>query len=146
MKQSTVKHVKRKTGQPRPGAGTGGRRALLRFFCSFFPAFCLILVCAGCGLFRNSAPPGGVSSRTPKPVYEMPPRTKPKLYLDVSSWNEEIDWAAVKEAGVSGVILRIARYNLEIDSRFDEYYSGAKENGLSVGCYFFMNARTEEQA
>ena len=122
-----------------------GKNSILRLFCCFF-LFCftvfMLFGCASSG--RNTG--HSAATATSKPVYEMPPRMTPKLYIDVSAWNEEIDWTAVKESGVTGAILRIARYNLDMDPYFDEYYKGAKENGIKVGCYYFMNAQNEEEA
>lgn len=118
------------------------RSALRCFVCGFL--FCFIAtVLSGCaGIGGNSD-----ALQTPKPVYEMPDRlSSPQLYIDVSAWNAEIDWTAVKEAGVTGAILRIARYNLGIDPLFDTYYKEAKENGIKVGCYYFMNAQSEKEA
>ena len=107
-----------KRKQKSEGAQEYRKRRTLRCFCCLL-LFCLFPVvffsgCAVSGGNRGHAP------ATPKPVYEMPPRMTPKLYIDVSAWNENIDWAAVKNAGVSGAILRIARYNLEFDPYFDE--------------------------
>lgn len=111
-------------------------------YCVAFAALCLVvLFLPGCaiGCADNV-------STTPKPVYEMPDRCEPRLYIDVSAWNESIDWAAVKSSGVTGAIIRISRYNIDIDPYFDINYKAAKENGMHVGCYYFMNAQNEEQA
>lgn len=79
-------------------------------------------------------------------VYEMPEKSVKMKFVDLSSWNEVTDWSMVKASGIDGVILRIARYNLGVDPKFDAYYNAAKEQGLYVGCYYFMNAQTVEQA
>ena len=84
--------------------------------------------------------------RPQKQQYELPEKTVSMRFIDLSSWNTVNDWSAVKASGVDGVILRIARYNLGKDERFDEYYKAAKEQGLYVGCYYFMNAETTEEA
>ena len=81
-----------------------------------------------------------------KKKYEMPEKAVAMKILDLSAWNEVTDWGKIKASGVDGVILRIARYNLGFDPKFDEYYNVAKEQGLYVGCYFFMNATTEKEA
>ncbi len=78
--------------------------------------------------------------------YDYPKMTEPFKMIDVSAWQEEIDWKAVAQSGVKGVILRLARYNLDKDEYFDINYRGAKENGLMVGCYFFMGATTIDEA
>lgn len=72
--------------------------------------------------------------------------------IDVSHHQGDIDWNAVKEAGFDFVILRIGyrgygeEGTLSEDTRFDEYYNGAKEAGLLVGAYFFAQAINEDEA
>ncbi|MCR5056879.1 MAG: hypothetical protein K6B54_08225 [Clostridia bacterium] len=68
------------------------------------------------------------------------------LIVDVSSWTGDIDFNTAKENGVSGVIIRIARYNLSIDKKFLDNYNSAKAAGIPVGCYYFSGASTVEDA
>lgn len=74
-----------------------------------------------------------------------------KLGIDVSKWNEEIDWAAVKEAGIEFAIIRCGYRGastgaLVIDPRYEENIEGAIEAGIPVGVYFFTQARDEVEA
>lgn len=75
-----------------------------------------------------------------------------RLGIDVSQHQGTIDWVAVKEAGVSFVIIRIGGrgYGPEGSIYFDDlaqsYYEGAKAAGLDVGAYFFSQAITETEA
>ncbi len=74
-----------------------------------------------------------------------------KLGIDVSKWNEEIDWAAVKEAGIEFAIIRCGYRGastgaLVIDPRYQENIEGAIEAGIPVGVYFFTQARDEVEA
>lgn len=71
--------------------------------------------------------------------------------IDISQHNEVTDWNAVKAAGVDFVMLRagVRTYGggeMRKDSRFREYYNGAKKAGLKVGAYFFSQAVKEEEA
>lgn len=71
--------------------------------------------------------------------------------LDVSKWQGKIDWAKVAGAGYKAVILRIgcrgtASGELILDTKFSEYYEGAKAQGLYIGCYFYSAARSTQQA
>lgn len=73
------------------------------------------------------------------------------LGVDVSAWQEEIDWAAVKEAGMEFAMLRLAwrgtsEGGIYADDRAEENYLGAKAAGLQVGGYFFSQAITPEEA
>lgn len=74
-----------------------------------------------------------------------------KLGIDVSKWNQEIDWEAVKEAGVEFAIIRCGYRGastgaLVIDPRYKENIEGAIEAGIPVGVYFFTQACDEVEA
>lgn len=65
--------------------------------------------------------------------------------IDLSCHNGSIDWTKVK---ADFVILR-AGYGKEtnqVDSRFEEYYAGAKANGIPVGAYWYSYAMSIEEA
>lgn len=73
------------------------------------------------------------------------------LGIDVSSYQQEIDWEAVKAAGVEYVFIRVGwrgteSGNLNEDKRAQEYYKGAKAAGLRIGAYFFSQAISMEEA
>lgn len=68
--------------------------------------------------------------------------------IDVSKWQGEIDFEAVKNAGCSFIIMRIGYYYGELEE-MDEYYlanmKAAKEAGLEVGVYLYTIANTEAE-
>ena len=73
------------------------------------------------------------------------------LGIDVSYYQENIDWNAVKASGVEFVIIRVGYRGygsgkLVQDPKFDTYMKGAKAAGLRVGVYFFSQAIDEEEA
>ena len=74
------------------------------------------------------------------------------LGIDVSSYQGQIDWQQVKDAGVEFVMIRIGfrgygqKGVLCQDTMAQENYLGAKAVGLKVGCYFFSQAITEAEA
>ena len=67
--------------------------------------------------------------------------------IDVSKWQGDIDFEAVKQAGCSFVIMRIGSYYDEYtpDPYFEANLKGAKEAGLKVGVYLYTTANTEEE-
>lgn len=74
-----------------------------------------------------------------------------KLGIDVSKWNQEIDWEAVKDAGIEFAIIRCGYRGastgaLVIDPRYEENIEGAIEAGIPVGVYFFTQALDEVEA
>ena len=73
------------------------------------------------------------------------------LGIDVSKWNGSIDWNAVKNSGVSYVIIRCGYRGsstgaLIEDPKFASNIKGAKAAGLKVGVYFFSQAVNEVEA
>ena len=71
--------------------------------------------------------------------------------IDVSSWQNSINWSKVKADGVEFVFLRAAYQGtssgkLFKDGRFQEYIRGAKSVGLKVGVYIFSQAITVDEA
>lgn len=71
--------------------------------------------------------------------------------IDVSEFQHQVDWNAVKEAGVEYVILRVGfrGYStgaVKADARALANYQGAKAAGLKIGVYFFSQAITPEEA
>ncbi len=80
------------------------------------------------------------------------PEYEYQLGVDVSVFQGEIDWKAVKEQGISFAIIR-AGYrgygesgSLNEDELFRQNIAGAKEAGLLVGAYFFSQAMNTEEA
>jgi GH25 family lysozyme M1 (1,4-beta-N-acetylmuramidase) len=70
-----------------------------------------------------------------------------KLGIDVSEWQDEIDFEAIKEAGCEFVIMRIGfshEGKLTMDKQFERNIKGCKEAGLPVGIYLFSYDNTEE--
>lgn len=74
-----------------------------------------------------------------------------KLGIDVSKWNKEIDWQAVKEEGIEFAIIRCgyrgaASGALVIDPMYEQNIKGAIDAGIPVGVYFFTQAVNEVEA
>jgi len=71
--------------------------------------------------------------------------------IDVSKWNGTIDWNAVKNSGVSYVIIRCGYRGSTTgamieDPVFKSNIKGATAAGLKVGVYFFSQAVNEVEA
>lgn len=75
-----------------------------------------------------------------------------RIGIDVSKYQGDIDWNAVKADGIEFVFIRAAyrgygaEGNLKEDQRFKEYFKGAREAGLDVGIYVFSQAINEDEA
>ena len=71
--------------------------------------------------------------------------------IDVSEWQEPIDWQLVKASGVEFVMIRVGWRGSELgllsaDTCAQSHYAGAKAAGLKVGGYFFSQAVSVEEA
>lgn len=66
--------------------------------------------------------------------------------IDVSEWQGDIDFNAVKNAGCSFVIMRTGYCysNRVTDKQFEANFRKANEAGLNVGLYFYSGDSTEE--
>ena len=66
--------------------------------------------------------------------------------VDVSAYQETIDWQAAKRNGVDFAIIRVAYRgygaagNMNPDNCFVKHIEGAKAAGVMVGVYFFSQA------
>ena len=84
-------------------------------------------------------------------IFEKYKTPENKIGIDVSKWQEEIDWQAVKNAGIEFAMLRIG-YQTEYDGEclldpcFIANIEGAKAVGIPVGIYFYSYAKNVEQA
>lgn len=68
--------------------------------------------------------------------------------LDLSKHNGTVDFNAIKNAGNSFVILRAGygKVTSQKDTKFEEYYAGAKKAGLDVGAYWYSYALNTSEA
>ena len=71
--------------------------------------------------------------------------------IDVSSWQYDIDWQAVADAGAEFAIIRIGYRGSETgrlnpDKYAQQNLEGAAAAGLDIGVYFFSQALTREEA
>lgn len=82
-----------------------------------------------------------------QPVYAFGPEST-IIYsgIDVSGWQENIDYAAVKEAGIEIVYMKASQGSNFVDPYFERNYTEAKANNLKVGFYHYVTARTTEEA
>ena len=66
--------------------------------------------------------------------------------IDVSSWQGDVDYRAVRDAGCSFVIIRAGSYYSQItpDDHFRQNLTNAASAGLDVGIYFYTTDRSED--
>lgn len=65
--------------------------------------------------------------------------------IDVSSWQDKLDWSKVAASGIRFAILRVTERN-GIDSSFEHNFKGCRANGILIGVYKYSYALSVEQA
>ncbi|MBQ9065158.1 MAG: hypothetical protein IJ123_06900 [Blautia sp.] len=66
--------------------------------------------------------------------------------IDVSSWQETIDWKKVKNSDVDFAIIRLIHGIDYVDSLYDYNMKNATANGIPVGIYVYSKAKTVAEA
>ena len=74
-----------------------------------------------------------------------------KIGLDISAWQNDVDYKKLKNSGVEFVILRIGRTqgingSPYMDDKFIQNIKRANEEGIDVGIYYYSFANTKEKA
>ncbi len=97
-----------------------------------------VLVLASCGLVPDysgrypakgdAKPHPGVATAHSFPVHG----------IDVSKWQAQIDWTAVRAAGTRFAFLKATEGGDHEDERFRQNWAGAKAAGVPVGAYHFV--------
>lgn len=83
--------------------------------------------------------------------YDETGREAERLGVDVSNYNNQIDWNALKAQGFEFAIIRLggrgwATGNLYDDRMTQQFLRGARDAGLQVGAYFYSTARNPSEA
>jgi GH25 family lysozyme M1 (1,4-beta-N-acetylmuramidase) len=65
--------------------------------------------------------------------------------IDISAWQEHIDWQAVKDSGIGFVIIKLGEHG-RLDSKFIDHVNNAVAYGLRYGVYFYAHATSVEEA
>ncbi len=83
--------------------------------------------------------------------YVMDGEVVSKKGIDVSRYQEKIDWEKVAGDGVDYAFIRLGirgatEGKLILDERYEDNMEGALENGIRTGVYFFTQALNKEEA
>lgn len=71
--------------------------------------------------------------------------------IDVSKWQGDIDWKAVKDDGIEFAMIRLGLGSkngsgFRLDPYFEKNVGGALDAGIDIGCYFYSYALTIDEA
>jgi GH25 family lysozyme M1 (1,4-beta-N-acetylmuramidase) len=98
---------------------------------------------------NDSVPPGPDTSERVKfgDFVESHKGDKKLFGIDISSWQGEVDFEKVRDAGCEFVMIRLGYSSdgeVTIDSKFDENIAGARAAGLKIGVYLYSYDNNEE--
>lgn len=107
------------------------------------------LIVAAAAALALASCASGPSSRAPKGGAGLPgpgnehfttlhPERFPVHGIDVSRWNGDIDWRAVRAAGVEFAWIKATEGGDHLDPKFHENWAGAKAAGVPRGAYHFV--------
>ncbi len=68
--------------------------------------------------------------------------------IDISTWNSNVNYRAVRSDGISAAILRagFGREVSQIDSQFENHYKGCRDAGIKIGIYWYSYADSVSDA
>lgn len=81
------------------------------------------------------------------PVYAFGPSSS-NIYdgIDVSGWQGNIDYSEVASSGIEIVYMKASEGTSFVDPYFNQNFTNAKANGLKVGFYHYLTARSNSEA
>lgn len=83
----------------------------------------------------------------PTTVFALSPASTPTYFgMDVSAWQGYIDYEKVKQEGIEFVYIKATEGTSYTDAYLRYNYENAKRQGIKVGFYHFVRARSSDQA
>ena len=111
-----------------------------RCFASRISALALAAALAGCAAgVGELAEPSILTAGHPFPVREVSPgqHLHEVHGIDVARYQGEIDWHAVKAAGIGFAFIKATEGTDRMDDKFQQNWAGAKAAGVARGAYHF---------
>lgn len=97
----------------------------------------MCLAAAGCAADRTSALYPTKGDSKPHPGVAMA-HTFPIHGIDISKYQGDIDWMAVRNAGTKFAFIKATEGGDHLDEKFHQNWAGAKAAGVQYGFYHFM--------
>ena len=80
-------------------------------------------------------------------AFALPPAEKNTIRgIDVSIYQGDIDFSAVKKSGIGAVYIRAGAGNSYTDGKLEDNYRKTRVAGLKIGFYYYVTAMNEEEA
>ena len=65
--------------------------------------------------------------------------------IDISAWQQHINWQAILDAHIDGVIIKLGEYT-NLDEMFIRHVNDAVSSNLPYGIYYYAYASTIDEA
>lgn len=65
--------------------------------------------------------------------------------IDISAWQQHLNWQAILDANIDGVIIKIGE-GTNLDEKFIEHVNNAVVYGLKYGVYYYAHASSIDEA
>jgi lysozyme len=66
--------------------------------------------------------------------------------VDISHWDGDIDWAALKKSGISFVYIKATQGLEDVDPMFEQNWKNARKHGIRRGAYHFFDPDSDGEA
>jgi lysozyme len=86
----------------------------------------------------GAIPPPRFGDNDPQDFGARGPHTYAIHGIDVSKWQGDIDWPAVRSSGVSFAFIKATEGGDRLDDRFMEYWAGSRQAGIPRSGYHFF--------
>lgn len=121
-----------------------------RHLLALLPILTLLSACTygDYDLVSTASIPPRFQDKDPQDFGERTPHRQPIHGIDVSKWNGDVDWAKVRASGVSFVFIKATEGKDRVDTRFNDYWQGARAAGLAYAPYhfYYFCSTADEQA
>ncbi|WP_426235584.1 glycoside hydrolase family 25 protein [Pararhizobium sp. DWP1-1-3] len=110
-----------------------------RLFLALLPIVSLLSACTSTDydLVSTASIPPKFQDKDPQNFGARTPQHHNIHGIDVSKWQGDIDWAKVKNSGVSFAFIKATEGKDRIDAKFGEYWQQARAAGLPYAPYHF---------
>ncbi|MET0358760.1 MAG: GH25 family lysozyme, partial [Pararhizobium sp.] len=110
-----------------------------RLLLALLPIVTLLSACTSTDydLVQTASIPPRFHDKDPQDFGDRTPQHHSIHGIDVSKWQGDIDWAAVKQSGVSFAFIKATEGKDVVDTRFEEYWPKARAAGIAYAPYHF---------
>lgn len=110
-----------------------------RFALALLPLAALVTGCTSTDydLMKTAAVSSRFQDTDPQDFGLRSPHRHPIHGIDVSKYNDHVDWQTAKKSGISFAFIKATEGKDRVDPKFDEFWRGARAAGVAYAPYHF---------